>query len=149
MLLCSQVLVAERQALALERVPSPRAAACRSSTSVGCHPLASATPGGCPSPGKAKGCTSSSVTNSCFLGDPHFQFPARVEGGAARPCDPDGRVCMRVLRPVRCIPAWRQAWHVSKMPRAFTWGEVFMRNCSVEDLGLKEKGLILRFLLCR
>lgn len=79
-------------------------------------------------------------------------FPAHVEGGAACPCELDGRFCMRVLRPSHRVPArWqaRGAWHTSKTPRAFTWGEVFTRNCSVGDLGLNEKGLILHFLVIR
>lgn len=86
-----------------------------------------------------------------FLLPRRFPFPACIEGGAARPCEPDGCFPARVL----ALPAASRlsgslgTWHASKMPRAFMWGEVFMRNCSVEDLGLKKKGLILHFLVIR
>lgn len=54
----------------------------------------------------------------------------------------DGCFPMWVLHPLRHIPPGQQAW-----PRAFTLGEV--RNYSVEDLCLKEKGLIINFLVIR
>jgi len=109
-----QVLIAAGRAVALERVPSRRAAACGSLVSVGCRPrqrCAGARRWG------EQNCTSISLRNPRVLGAPHLQLALRA--GRLLSC--------AVLAPSPAtsrLGGRRGARHAGKTPRAFAWGEV-------------------------